>query len=178
MNEMAKWVERSFAVKPDPDLYPMIVERLAGAPARVEEKLDQIPDVHLTRKESDSWSILEHVGHLGDLEPLWLKRFHEFLDGAAELTAADMTNRKTGEAGHNNRAAAELAQSFRTARAGIVALLESLESADIVRTSLHPRLQQPMRLIDLCLFIAEHDDHHLVRIRRIWRGIEAGRDPA
>jgi uncharacterized damage-inducible protein DinB len=175
---MDPWVERSFTEKPAPGLYPMIVERLAGAPARVEEKLVQIPDVFLTRKKGDSWSILEHVGHLADLEPLWLTRFHEFLAGAGELTAADMTNRKTEEAGHNQCAADELARSFRSARAGMVALLEDLPGPDVIRTSLHPRLRQPMRLIDLCLFIAEHDDHHLARIRRIWRGIEAGQGPA
>jgi uncharacterized damage-inducible protein DinB len=178
MDEMAKWVERSFAEKPDPGLYPMIVERLAGAPARVEEKLELIPDGLLTRKKGDSWSILEHVGHLGDLEPLWLTRIHEFLAGAGELTAADMTNRKTEEAGHNGRSAAELARSFRTARAGMVAVLDNLRGPDVVRTSLHPRLRRPMRLIDLGLFVAEHDDHHLARIRGIWRGVVDERGPA
>jgi hypothetical protein len=32
------------------------------------------------------------------------------------------------------------------------------------RTGIHPRLKQPMRLIDMCLFVAEHDDHHLMRM--------------
>jgi hypothetical protein len=35
---------------------------------------------------------------------------------------------------------------------------------------LHPRLKQPMRLVDHLYFVAEHDDHHLARI---WEMIEA-----
>ena len=29
---------------------------------------------------------------------------------------------------------------------------------------LHPRLKQPMRLVDHLYFVAEHDDHHLAKI--------------
>ncbi len=31
----------------------------------------------------------------------------------------------------------------------------------------HPRLKQPMSMVDLFFFIAEHDDHHLARIREV-----------
>ena len=35
------------------------------------------------------------------------------------------------------------------------------------RVALHPRLQQPMSVVDLCFFVAEHDDHHLATIAEI-----------
>jgi hypothetical protein len=35
--------------------------------------------------------------------------------------------------------------------------------------SVHPRLQQPMRLIDALYFVAEHDDHHIARISGLLR---------
>jgi hypothetical protein len=35
---------------------------------------------------------------------------------------------------------------------------------------LHPRLKQPMRLVDHLYFVAEHDDYHLARI---WEMIES-----
>jgi hypothetical protein len=40
----------------------------------------------------------------------------------------------------------------------------------------HERLQVPMRLVDCAQFYAEHDDHHLIRIRRlrIMVGVDAG----
>ena len=37
------------------------------------------------------------------------------------------------------------------------------------RTALHPRLQQPMRILDSAIFQADHDDWHLSRIRDLSR---------
>jgi hypothetical protein len=34
---------------------------------------------------------------------------------------------------------------------------------------LHPRLNQPMRVVDLLFFVAEHDDYHLARISELIR---------
>jgi hypothetical protein len=33
----------------------------------------------------------------------------------------------------------------------------------------HPRLQQPMRVVDMAFFVAEHDDHHLARMTQLAR---------
>jgi hypothetical protein len=34
---------------------------------------------------------------------------------------------------------------------------------------LHPRLQQPLRIVDIAYFDAEHDDYHLGRIGELLR---------
>lgn len=170
--DMSKWIARRFPYAPPPGEFPMIVERLRGAPARVLEKIDSIPPALLTRRIGEAWSIQENVGHLRDLEPLWDARLTELLEGKPQLRAADMTNRATYDANHNARPIAELADAFRRARSGFVARLDALGNDDVVRTSLHPRLQQPMRTIDLCLFVAEHDDHHLAMITHLWRTLE------
>lgn len=39
-----------------------------------------------------------------------------------------------------------------------------IEPALFARAMLHPRLKQPMRLVDHLYFVAEHDDHHLACI--------------
>jgi hypothetical protein len=50
-------------------------------------------------------------------------------------------------------------------------LVETLDRAhDPLATAVHPRLKRPMRLIDLCFFIAEHDDHHLTIVSRLLAG--------
>jgi len=85
------------------------------------------------------------------------------------LSAADVTNRRTHEANHNARALAGLLAEFRAARAAIIARLEALAPGDLTRTALHPRLHQPMSITDLCVFVAEHDDHHLARISDLLR---------
>src|SRR5690606_15396256 len=121
----------------------------------------------LTVRLDDKWSILENIGHLIDLEPLWQGRLDDFLEGRTELRPADLQNTKTHQAGHNTTPPAELLQNFRRVREETVAKIRPLGEEIIFRTALHPRLKTPMRLMDSFLFVAEHDDHHLARITEI-----------
>jgi uncharacterized damage-inducible protein DinB len=164
---MTPWLERRFACEPPAGEFPVIVERLRGTPARVVDRVQYVGADVLARRPGQAWSIQEHVGHLLDLEGLWATRVWEFLSGSENLTAADLSNKKTWEARHNERAIAQIVAEFRVARDGLVAKLDGATDADVVRTSFHPRLKRKMRLIDHCFFIAEHDDHHLAIITRL-----------
>lgn len=82
-----------------------------------------------------------------------------------------MTGRKTHEANHNARDIHALLMAFRETRGRLVARLEALPSEDWSRVAHHPRLNQPMRLVDLVLFACEHDDYHLARIRQLARAL-------
>jgi hypothetical protein len=33
--------------------------------------------------------------------------------------------------------------------------------------SFHPRLQKPMRVVDMLFFAVEHDEHHVARVREL-----------
>jgi len=46
-------------------------------------------------------------------------------------------------------------------------MIEDIGEEIIIKSSLHPRLNMPMRTMDLFLFVAEHDDHHLARITEL-----------
>ncbi|MFQ5724480.1 MAG: DinB family protein [Terriglobia bacterium] len=164
MSEVPAWFERKFSFPFPVEVYPNLRGRLAGTPARLEEMLQGLSRAPLTAKLGGKWSIQENAGHLLDLEPLWLARVEEFLRGAGVLTEADLTNRKTHEAGHNQRPLAEILGAFRRARSRLVDRLHGPRAEEFARTSLHPRLKTPMRLVDLMFFVAEHDDHHLARI--------------
>ena len=164
MSGLAIWFERKFTFDFPLELYPNVCARLRGAPARLEEITREIPPEHLTHKPDGKWSIQEHAGHLLDLEPLWESRVCDFLAGAETLTAADLSNQKTDEADHNACSLHEILAAFRNAREAKVTQLDKLCREDFARTALHPRLQQPMRMMDHVYFVAEHDDHHLARI--------------
>jgi NAD+ synthase (glutamine-hydrolysing) len=84
--------------------------------------------------------------------------------GEAELMPTDLANRRTFEAGHNDRPLVDLLAGFRRVRQAFVALLARADDAALTRTALHPRLRTPMTLSDLAFFVAEHDDHHLATI--------------
>ena len=92
------WIERTWSFDAPAEIYPGVIERLRGTPARLEELVADLTPAELVRHEGDSWSIQENVGHLLDLESLPRTRLEEFLEDAEVLTHADMSNRATEEA--------------------------------------------------------------------------------
>lgn len=164
MSEIPLWFERKFDLSFPVDLYPNLCARLRGTPARLEELLRSWPRDVLVRKSVQTWSAQENAGHLLDLEALWLARVEDYMNGVETLTAADLSNRKTHEANHNQLAAEQILADFRKARTRMMERLEMIDGAMYARTSLHPRLKTPLRLVDHLYFVAEHDDHHLARI--------------
>jgi hypothetical protein len=58
---------------------------------------------------------------------------------------------------------------FRREHGGALERLEALAPEAVARTAHHPRLDQPVRLVDMPFFQAEHDDPHLARISDLMR---------
>lgn len=168
-----KWVERKFEFTLPVGVFPSVLERLRGTPARVEELVRAIPARALTERVGEAWTIQEQVGHLLDLDELHEGRLEDYEQGLETLRAADMSNRKTYEADHNAARIEDLLARFRDARLRFVRRLEALDEVGAARTALHPRLQKPMRVIDMALFVAEHDDHHLASITELKRLLAA-----
>jgi hypothetical protein len=166
MIQMA-WTERKFNFDFPVGVFPGILERLRGTPARISELVQGVPHNMLTRRANDRWSVNEHLGHLIDLDDLDHVRLNEYLAHAPHLSAADMSNQRTYEAGYNDVVTSTLIDYFRARRRDLVQRLEGLSDDDIARTALHPRLKVHMRLVDWVYFVAEHDDHHLARIREL-----------
>jgi uncharacterized damage-inducible protein DinB len=163
------WFERKFAFTFPVEQYPNLCIRLRGTPARVEEILREVAREHLVKKPENKWSAQEHAGHLLDLESLWMARVEDYVAGLAELAAADLSNRKTDEADHNARPLADILGEFRQARLRLVDRVEEIQPALFALSVIHPRLKQPMRLVDHLYFVAEHDDHHLAKIWELLR---------
>ena len=163
------WFERKFDFSFPVELYPEIIERLRGTPARVEERVRDVPSAVLTRRDGDKWSIQENIGHLLDLDELFSGRFEDYERNLERLRAADLLNQKTHQAQHNYRQIEEILREFRRGRLALVTRLESQPPEYFRRTGLHPRLNTSMRVTDLLYFVAEHDDHHLARTSELLR---------
>src|ERR687889_1012020 len=97
-----KWFERKFNFDVPTDLFPNVIERLRGAAPRLEEKLLPMPRERRLHKNGDEWSIQEHAGHLVDLDELHDGRLDDYASRLEVLRPADLTNRRTFEAGHND----------------------------------------------------------------------------
>lgn len=167
MTERIKWTDRRFNFDFPAGIYPEMIERVRGTPARLEDLLAGLSSETTTTQAGGRWSMQENAGHLLDLESLVMQRIDEYLAGNTTLHAADMSNRKTFEAHHNEVPSDSILKAFRTARQEIVDRLESLEPEIFARSALHPRLNVQMRLVDMLFFQAEHDDYHLARISEL-----------
>jgi uncharacterized damage-inducible protein DinB len=165
--KQTKWFDRKFNFAENQNIFPSIIERLSGTPLRLTDKISRIPVEHLTAKIKGSWSILENIGHLIDLEALWQGRLEDILNNATDLRPTDLQNRKTDLANHNGREVESLLNEFSEIRNVTLYKLQVLTEADVFKSALHPRLKTQMKTMDLFLFVAEHDDHHLARITEI-----------
>ncbi len=163
------WLEYRWRFDFPTGMFRAVLERLRGTPARLEELARGVSTATLTRDGSGKWSAQQHAGHLWTVEALWQVRIGEYLKGATELTAADMGNRATNDAGYNDRPIGDILAGFRTARGEMLARLDPLTLDDAARVARHPRLDRPLRMVDLCFFAAEHDDHHLAAIHELLR---------
>jgi uncharacterized damage-inducible protein DinB len=161
------WFNRKFDFSSSQNIFPSIIERLWGTPIRLEEKLRSAPADITTINVDGSWSIRQNIGHLTDVEPLWQGRVDDILSGKPTMRPADLQNTKTHQANHNDVPLDVLLKDFREVRKQTLDILEGFSEEDIFKTALHPRLNTPMKMMDLFLFVAEHDDHHLARISEL-----------
>lgn len=159
--KMLPWIDRRFNFDFPVDLYPNVLARFRGTPARLEEAVRKLSREQLVFTPDGKWSIQENAGHLLDEEDLFRKRLDEYLAGAESLTPAAYLHR---DLVYNDWKLEEILKSFRAARDWQVRRLWALHRDDFARSAWHARLKVPMRLVDHLLFVAEHDDHHLARI--------------
>jgi hypothetical protein len=165
--ERTKWIDRKFNFYFEAGLMPSVLERLRGTIVRMNAIASSLTEKELKHKPDGKWSIQEHMGHLGDLEELHEGRIDDFLVRKTNLRAADMDNIKTKQAQHNGKQIEDILTDFKMKREHFVKRLMQLDDETLNSKSIHPRLQVPMRPIDMAYFTAEHDDHHLASIREI-----------
>jgi uncharacterized damage-inducible protein DinB len=161
-----KWFERKFAPITDNGLLINIIERLDGTAARLADRISRISDAQ-NKPVNNGWSIKKEIGHLIDLEPLWFERALQIINNDTELKAADLTNRKTHEIDHDAKRMTDLVAEFSRSRQQLVDVLKNVKDEELDNSLVHPRLGTPMKIIDLAYFVAEHDDHHLVKITEL-----------
>lgn len=161
------WFERKFAFENMEGTFPGILERITGTPLRLMHLINKADNDIASQKPEGKWSAKEQVGHLWDLESIWLTRVQDFESGKKTLAEADLENRKTHDANHNQYDINLLFQQFAKERFVLLEVLRKHEHDAEELTSIHPRLKTPMRMIDLAYFVAEHDDHHMAIIRKL-----------
>ena len=164
------WIERKFSFDHLTEAdFPSLTDRLRATPARIEQLVKDLPPEVLTRRAGQSWSIQEQVGHLLEVDALHDGRLDDYRAGASVLRAADMENTRTKVARYNERELEDVLEAFRGVRGRFVERLDAWEPERRLAVALHPRLQQPMRVVDMLHFAVEHDAHHTAGIKELAR---------
>lgn len=168
-------MKREFSLDQPIEVFPALLERLRGTPARGEELVAGVLEETLAVRPNGKWAVKDHLGHLIDLQPLDERRLDEFLARTPVLSAADVSNRATEYGNHRQTPVGQILKQLRTGRDELVRRLDALTEGEVGMSAVHPRLQKPMRVLDWVYFVAEHDDHHLAKARRaiLWAGKRA-----
>lgn len=161
------WAERRFAFVHPEWMLQDFVERLRGLVPRLAPLLAGVGDDVARRPHEGKWSIAQNVGHLSDVEELWQERLDDLRQGRATYTPADPARFQRAAARHHERPLSATVKELAERRARLVEALANASPALQTATAFHPRLKTPMRLVDCAQFYAEHDDHHLLRIRAL-----------
>lgn len=167
MSNAKKWSDRKFDFDFPAGDYPRFIARLRATADHIAALVGSLPESVLIRRDGESWSIQENVGHLGDVDLLFIARLEEYKEGAVELTPAEMSGKKTFRAGHNECDINSVLMKFREQREAYVTSLDALSREIFKRSAYHPRLKKEMRLCDMLQFQAEHDDYHIRRIEQL-----------
>ena len=118
-----------------------------------------IPRKNLNIRRGDKWSIMEQVSHLCNSEEVWYGRIDDFLSGSETFLSRSL---KADVVSEDIKV---LLRNFFDARSKLIARVEQMDEATASLTIFHKRLQKHFRLVDSLFTTAEHDDHHLAKIR-------------
>ncbi len=167
MSHKENWLEKSFSFDFPTSKYVEFLQFLRQTPSRLDALVDSLPTEVLIRRDGDSWSIQENVGHFLMVESLFTGRLEDYQNNLETLRPARFDDNPTDKADFNAKDIQWILKEFRAQRQAYIELLDSLAPEEFGKVSMHPRLQKPMRICDTLLFHVEHDRHHLRRIEEL-----------
>ena len=170
------WAERKFKFGHPPWMLTDLIERLRGVLPRLDVLVIGLDDELAHRQVDGKWSIAQNIGHLSDVEELWQERLEDLRAGRKTYTPAVGARFQELARRHQDRPVHETLMEFRSRRSHLIGALAGASPELQRAAAFHERLQISMRLVDCAQFYAEHDDHHLIRIRKLrsMLGLDAG----
>ena len=161
------WSERKFSFIHPPWMLADFTERLRGTVPRIEALVSDVNDDDARRQVDGKWSIAQNIGHLSDVEELWQERLDDLKKGKKTYTAAVGARFQELAKRHQTLSVNAIIAELKDRRTLLVDQLASASPELQQASAFHERLQVSMRLVDCAQFYAEHDDHHLLRIRTL-----------
>ena len=96
MSHEEDWLTKKFNFDSPTSDYNKFMDFLRETPKKVESLVNGLPAEVLTRRDGDSWSIQENVGHFLTVESLFLGRMEDYQKNAEVLRPARFEDNPTG----------------------------------------------------------------------------------
>lgn len=164
------WEKRNLSYGRTVDELPVLMERVLGTPARLAQLTTHEPPERLSLRRQGSWSILEHIGHLIFLQDRMDERVDDYAAQRSCLCRIELSDQDRILAGYTARALGDVLEEFRLKRTYFVERIQGLDAGALRHQAQHPCRDQRMTVADMVLYLAEHDDHHLVLMRKLLHG--------
>lgn len=164
------WSERKLPFGKSLDELPLLLERMIGTPARLWQLARAVPRERLTLSRSGSWSAMEHMVHLTFLDERMDDRVEDFMARRATLCRIDMGAQEGVMARNRGRDPGDLLEEFRLGRNALVERIRSMDPGALRHCAQHPCMGRLLRPVDMAMYLAEHDDHHLALMRGLLTG--------
>jgi hypothetical protein len=164
---IAPWSERHFAFGVPMQEQPFLMERLRGAPVRLQEMLRGRSIESARLQLTDRWCVLEHIAHLNLIQDKVGQRLEDFGRMSVRLSTVDLSEQDLLLHAQRGRGLGDVIEEFRIKRNYFVRCAEVLSPKAKEHYALHPCLQARLRLVDQLYVLAEHDDHHFAHIREL-----------
>jgi uncharacterized damage-inducible protein DinB len=139
------------------------VDALAAFPQELKQQLQGLSDAALRfRSTPESWSIVEIVGHMTDVDAIWPGRVRQMLSADnPELPRVD--NDMVRQRDYQSKQIEFLLITLAERRAEFVELLRSLRPAQLARPGQHPT-RGPITVAGAAAALADHDRGHREQI--------------
>jgi len=167
MSHKENWLEKTFNFDFPISRYAEFLEVLRQTPTHLEKLVESLPKDVITRRDGEAWSIQENAGHFLTAESLFTGRLEDYQNNTEVLRPARFEDNPTDKADFNSKDIQWILREFRAQREDYINQLDMFDPQEFGKASLHPRLQKPMRICDMLLFHAKHDQHHLSRIKEL-----------
>ncbi len=161
------WSQRTIEYGRSLDELPVLLERVQGTVSRVTSILAAPPVEKLHLQVQGKWSAMEHVGHLITLQDRFEGRVEDFENRRTSLCDISLHDQGSVLQGHRLRALGDVLEEFRLKRMAFARRVSMFQRGALEHVAFHPCQNKRMRPVDMLLWVAEHDDHHLASMRSI-----------
>ena len=149
---------------PTPDISASLAS-LEAFPALLKAQIAPLDDETLRYKPAGEWSAIENVGHLIDVESLWMGRFRQMLAAENPNFPPANVDELVRRANYQHKDAANLLHTFAEQRAETVTFLRILKPMHFDRPGIHP-VRGPVTVGSSIAILAGHDQLHTAQIAK------------